>query len=452
MTGERSRPLDALARTGGIRLRVHIVVLILVLVLVPASVSSVGPDPGPAPDCGFVPGIGEACRVEGGYVATMPDGSRHFTHGGDFDPARDEPLLAAAGFATERAPPCIDEPLLDYHAHYVYAHPVDLPDRSAELAPELRRMVAEANGLLYQEGAGFGAPVEYPFLCDEDGQIQISVVALPFPKGKATYVEVAAFLHAAGFAHPRAKYWLFVDDKTSCPCGGIAFAPLDPTRTPLNNANGGALFGANYGYTGSFGALVHMHENGHNLGAVNSLAPDQSGGGHCNDGKDIMCYADGGWNSSYNGNVCATMRFDCDHDTYFHPDPPAGSYLARRWQIGAPVDRFVQGCLLGQGRVLAPGLTADLAVPVECQGNVYAIYGEHAFAASASATSLIGGGPAGRFDVNKFTVCWYAGGVQLACPSNSATWGHEGRVPLAADRAVVTWTEGADGRFTLSVI
>ena len=385
-------------------------------------------------------------------MATMPDGSRHFTHGGDFDPARDEPLLSAAGFAPERAPPCIDEPLLDYHAHYVYAYPFDLPDRSAQLAPELRRMVAEANGLLYLEGAEFGAPVEYPFLCDDDGQVHISVVALPFERGSATYVEVAAFLHAAGYADPHAKYWLFVDDKTSCGCGGVAFAPLDPTRTPLNNANGGALYGANYGYTGSFGALVHMHENGHNLGAVNSFAPDQSGGAHCNDGQDIMCYPDGGWNSSYRGDACARMHFDCDHDTYFHPDPPAGSFLAKRWQLGAPVDRFVRGCFLGQGIVLAPGLTTSLGVPLGCEGHVYAIYGENVFAPTASATSLIGGGPVGRFALNEFTVCWYSGDVELACPANTQPWGHEERVPIGADRAIVTWVEGVQGRFTLSVI
>lgn len=381
----------------------------------------------------------------------MPDGSRWLTHGGDFDPARDETLVAA-GFAPERAPPCVDEPLLDHHAHYVYAYPADLPDRSAQLAPELRRMVAEANGLLYQEGMEFGAPTEYRFLCDADGRITISVVPLPFTRGNATYVEVAAFLHGAGFADPHAKYWLFVDDPTSCGCGGIAFAPLDSQRSPLNRANGGALFGANYGYTGSFGALVHMHENGHNLGAVNAGAPDQSGGAHCNDGQDIMCYPDGGWNSTYRGDVCARMHFDCDHDTYFHPDPPAGSWVARRWQLGAPIDRFVQGCLHETGLVLAPGLTTEVPIPAACQGHVYALYGENSFAATASAASVIGGGPMGGLNVNRFAVCWFGGPTQLSCPSNYAPWGHEGRVPAGADRAVVTWLEGAQGRFTLSAI
>lgn len=425
-------------------------IVLVVLAVVPFAASY---DAGALQECGEFPDIGYACRVEGGYEVTMPDGSRWFTHGGDFLPARDEPLVAAAsGFAPERAPPCVDDPLLDHHAHFIYAYVAGAPDRSAQLAPELRRMVAEANGLLYQEGAELGAPVEYRFLCDADGRVRISVVPLPFPRGEARYVETAAFLHAAGYANPHAKYWLFIDDKTSCGCGGIAFAPLEPTRSPLNAANGGAIFGANYGYTGSFGTLVHMHENGHNLGAVNSGAPDQSGGAHCNDGQDIMCYADGGWNSSYRGDVCARMRFDCDHDTYFHPDPPAGSYVARRWQLGAPIVRYVQGCMYGQGIVAAPALSAALDVPPACRGNAYAIYGADAFAPSASATSLLGGGPVGRIPVNEFTVCWYAGQTQLSCPPNAAAWGHEGRVPAEADRAVVTWTKGMDGRFTLSVI
>lgn len=396
--------------------------------------------------CGDVPGVGFACRVEGGYEVALADGTVVFTHGPDALPGD---ALVASALAPARAPPCVADPLRDYHSHFIYAHPVDKPNRGAQLRDQLRGLVAEANGLLHLEGAELGAPVEYRFRCDADGLPTISVETIPVPIGAGSYQVLVNALTALGYANGHAKYWVWYDDTSACPCGGIAAAPLDPERAPANTANSGPYFGATYGY---MSARIPMHENGHNLGVVNNNAPDTSGAGHCNDGSDIMCYADGGPRSIYVGNVCSDrMRFDCGHDTYFHPKPPPNTFVANRWQIAAPIDRFVQGCAYLEGDILGVGAvlgTATVPVPETCAGHRYAIYGRMYAEPAHAATKQ----PPLRVYANTFSLCWHAGALPLSCPANAAPWGHEGVVPNGATHAVITRLTGEDPRYTLSVI
>ncbi|MBC7459733.1 MAG: hypothetical protein H7287_00070, partial [Thermoleophilia bacterium] len=89
-----------------------------------------------------------------------------------------------------------------------------------------------------------------------------------------------------------------------------------------------------------------LHELSHTMGAVQDEPPTSSGAGHCIDGVDVMCYADGGPRSaSYTASACpdplppeedADEVYDCNGDTYFNPAPPAGSplALATTWQLG----------------------------------------------------------------------------------------------------------------------
>lgn len=392
--------------------------------------------------CGMVPGIGEACAVEGGYEAILRDGTRLFTHGPDAVPSGP---LALQALAPGRNPPCIDDPDRDDHAHFIYAHPFDKPNRGAALTPALRGLIREANGLLYREGAEFGAPVQYRFLCDADEQPTISIVTIPLASGTGAYTELTSVLKAMGFVNGHAKYWVWYDDPSACPCGGIASAPLDPDRSPANSANTGGLFGVTYGYMYS---LIPMHENGHNLGVVNNAAPDSSGAAHCNDGYDIMCYSDGGPTSAYATTACIDrFHFDCGHDTYFHPDPPANTFVANRWQIAAPIDRFVQGCLYHEEDILLPSGTAGVALPADCQGHRYAIYGR----AYSEPVQFAAGQPV-RVYTSVFSLCWFgADDAPLGCPTQKP-WGHEGRVPVGAVRALVVREVGENARFTLSVI
>ena len=80
-----------------------------------------------------------------------------------------------------------------------------------------------------------------------------------------------------------------------------------------------------------------LHEVFHTLGAVQNSAPNATGGLHCNDGFDLMCYADSPDPKSVQRNACEPLTYpfsgalDCNGDDYFNPSPAPGSYLATHW-------------------------------------------------------------------------------------------------------------------------
>jgi hypothetical protein len=110
----------------------------------------------------------------------------------------------------------------------------------------------------------------------------------------------------------------------------------------------------------------------HNLGAVQWSAPHTSKSpsngpeyGHCWDGFDVMCYADGPFPAHPMTYPCPqiagviTQSYDCGGDDYFNVDPADGSYLATRWNL-------YDSAFLGTCTEVAPACGGDGAgtVPV----------------------------------------------------------------------------------------
>lgn len=173
-------------------------------------------------------------------------------------------------------------------------------------------------------------------------------------------------LAAQGFNRRDRKYVIFADSKVYCGIGGFAG---DDRKTAQNRSN----FGPSYGRTdsGCWGASTAAHELGHNLGAVNNNAPNTSGGGHCVDEYDVMCYSDSPRFPTMQvkcGDRANNARLDCNHDDYYSTNPPAGSYLATHYNTADNVF-LVQGPSGGGGGggtpppadTVAPSVPAGLA-------------------------------------------------------------------------------------------
>jgi len=137
-------------------------------------------------------------------------------------------------------------------------------------------------------------------------------------------------VRAAGWTRTDRKYLQFVDAQVFCGIGGFAG---DTRKTDANRSNSGPEYAR--ADNGCWSAGVAAHELGHTLGAVNNNAPNGSGFAHCVDEWDVMCYKDDP--STVIVTRCADrahdQRLDCNHDDYYHTNPPAGSYLANFYNV-----------------------------------------------------------------------------------------------------------------------
>lgn len=141
-------------------------------------------------------------------------------------------------------------------------------------------------------------------------------------------------LRNAGYDSTRRKYTVFADANVYCGIGEFAG---DTRKTDQNYSN----FGPSFARTdaGCWGPQVIAHELGHNLGAVNNNAPNASGGAHCTDEYDVMCYSDSPYYPPMRY-VCASSQesiLDCGNNDYYNTNPPAGSYLANYWNMADSV-------------------------------------------------------------------------------------------------------------------
>lgn len=67
------------------------------------------------------------------------------------------------------------------------------------------------------------------------------------------------------------------------------------------------------------------------MGAVQSSAPHSTGGFHCNDLYDVMCYNDGGPRANPFVECGAEEKYDCRGDDYFDTRTSSTEYLANHW-------------------------------------------------------------------------------------------------------------------------
>ena len=144
----------------------------------------------------------------------------------------------------------------------------------------------------------------------------------------STFGTMTQALQALGYNRADRKYLIFAVNSTFCGIGSV----LPDSSPGAANASNGTMpeYARVDNGQGCWTAATAAHEIGHTLGAVQLDAPHTTGGWHCTDANDIMCYSDAP--GVVMSQVCpGAAVFDCNHDDYFSTDPAAGSYIAAHW-------------------------------------------------------------------------------------------------------------------------
>ena len=236
------------------------------------------------------------------------------------------------------------------HLEAVYAVPAGTPDLSVVRLSQLEDEIYAAAAHVRGEARTMGGAARLKFLCDKDGTIATTTVAVPQPR-YFEYDELVADLKEAGLDRPNVKYVVFFESCIDvCAVEGQATMEDDSRPGSKNLNNRGPSFAINFQGTWKRPtAFVLLHELLHALGAVQKDAPHNSGGFHCSDTNDMLCVGVGpefacgelpGNAPSYVDHAEGGHMWpiDCGGDDYFNPRPDPGSYLATHWNIALHSD------------------------------------------------------------------------------------------------------------------
>ncbi|MCW2920659.1 MAG: Conserved putative secreted protein [Thermoleophilia bacterium] len=308
-----------------------------------------------------IEGVGRGCRTEDGLLRiALADGSDMLTHGPDYvDAATDiEPdttaphIASAVQNASKSDISCVTsaEAPTTPHTKLVYAVPADGIDRSATKVPAFRQSTYEASAVIDNTARKLGGTTgrRINVLCDGAGNADVTVLRLP--RVSSTY----AFDSNAGFGLIRSDIpaqlgigsatkvrFLVYYDAHLGGFSGIGSLYSDTTAGATNNNNLARAMALQDNSGGSGPSwYVLLHEISHNMGAVQNGMPDANGYTHCNDGRDVMCYAEGA--QPYVTTACLELQYDCDADSYFNPVPTGVSPLATNWNSAATYNRYLQ--------------------------------------------------------------------------------------------------------------
>jgi hypothetical protein len=362
------------------------------------------------------PSEGRTCvRSDGKHVHRFDDGTTGYSHGFDRKQhgsahADEHANPAAPGHLSDIPAPSGTKPVdcvggSSYRGRAIYAYPNDRTPRYAEVQDSFRTVIKQGNAFLDQEATFSGSGTtraRLKFYCNDAAEIAVASEKLGFSGANDSFTKIVDALNDT-YNDPQTIYWVFYDDYIPDACGQGTVGHGDSvTSTP----SPGPVFGITYRGCMHWG--TPLHEATHNMGAVQDSAPHSTNAAHCNDGVDVMCYAnDGGSNSNYNGSVCGNVQYDCNMNDYFHPKPSSG-YLYNHWNLGFCANAYIArtGCitpprnLRGSRRLLGG---ADLAwdAPTENGGTSvsrYEIYRGTCSTCSKSRIHTTGGSARSYYD------------------------------------------------------
>jgi hypothetical protein len=239
-----------------------------------------------------------------------------------------ETAAASSTTSSSAGVPCYGDGVTGNRVQAVYAVASDVTDRYADIAPLVAQWAGAVDGVFADSAAETGGVRHVRWVTTAGCSLDVLHVQLS-SRGDDDYSSTVSELQSLGLNRTDRKYVVWVDAYTYC---GISAMAADDSASVRNANNTGPGYARIDSGCWGKSSPVEAHELMHTLGGVQYTAPHTSGGGHCTDDYDRMCYADSsGVVMTY---PCASTHerlFDCNHDDYFHTAPPTGSYLATHW-------------------------------------------------------------------------------------------------------------------------
>ncbi|HEY6886491.1 MAG TPA: hypothetical protein VI300_01890 [Solirubrobacter sp.] len=283
----------------------------------------------------------------------------------------------------------------------VYAYAADRPDRFAGWANALQANVAVVQRFLSaQDGGTKAIRFDMGTRC---GPQYADIQVVQLPGARSSYVDdfgaiTGAVSRALGPASGPRNVIILGDSLAGGAqeygLGETVMGSAGETPGAANVHNRGGLSSVLFSRDGAaapgnakwgWWPEGFLHEMTHNLGAVQWGAPHstQPAGqqsphyGHCWQGADVMCYTENAGAAHPMVQDCAALpgaiaqSYDCGHDDYFNPAPPAGSYLATHWNTYdsaflARCGELAPAC--GGGALWVPAPPAATAAPTVAGG------------------------------------------------------------------------------------
>lgn len=305
---------------------------------VPAAAVDLLPDrsepPPSAPAVTALPDVLREQRSAGLDCALSQRGTPVCVHGHDRSPREQHVAGAAAGStATGGQIGCYGTGSDGPRVQAVYARPQSGADRYATSVGSIRGWAAGISRQFDTSAQRTGGRRHVRFATTSGAGCTVTVLNIVLPDAAfRSFNATIDALEARGLDAPTSKYLVWAD--TSGVCGlATTFADDSAGLTNLNNGRVASYARVDRSCWGK----VETHELVHMLGGVQTSARNSTGGFHCNDGLDVMCYDDGTARSGQKS-VCgkeAAVLLDCRSDDYFSTSAPAGSYLRTHWNTAS---------------------------------------------------------------------------------------------------------------------
>lgn len=289
------------------------------------------------------------------------------------DPLPASELASTDGSQSAGTVACDGDGQTGYRVQAIYARSSDRADRFPTYASSFQTYAANTSAMFERSAQQTGDTRKLRYVTDAACNVDIKQVVMS-TTGDDNFSNMTTELKNQGFNLIDRKYMVWVDANVYCGIGSI-WNDDKPTQDNLNNGNASTYGRSDAGCWN----YAEGHELMHNLGGVQLSAPNTSGGWHCTDESDNMCYDDDGSGPVAMRSICSgdqESSFDCQKNDYFNTRPAAGSYLDTKWN--ASNTRFLIG-----STVVAPTDTTAPTVQLTSPANGSTISGTSSVAANA---------------------------------------------------------------------